>query len=310
MKIARQFERRGPLWLPRYAAVFPCPVPGGARPHPAPRRPAPDSWPERRHPPLERFRRWRRRYRCAWSYVNGTSYEGSATSHTISLGFTPSAGSLLIVAAGFAGSGSSNTLSVSDNSSGPADSWTALFSSQQSWVNNGYTFQAWATNITSGTAPTSVTVSTSGSTAEYWYVVIGNYTSGPNPFVQDGTAVFTAGTSGAKSVSASFTTGSQAGDLLWSPLLLTGSQSSGPSVGSPFSVDTVSSNYLQDGADAGVSSGLSANTQYTASWSWGTSAWSCSAIIGFQPAAAFQPDEDYWAWQPPGAADPTVTVFG
>jgi hypothetical protein len=140
-------------------------------------------------------------------------------------------------------------------------------------------------------------------------VSIDNYTGGPNPFVQDGSGAFTAN-SYASSVAVSFTTGSTAGDLLWSCEAVTGGLTS-TTVASPFTMREQASSYWANSSDDGVSGGVAANTQQTATYTLSGSAWAFACIIGFQAsAAAFQPDEDYWAWQPPGTADPTVTVWG
>ena len=190
-----------------------------------------------------------------WTHVNGaaaTSWNGVVT-----LGFTPAAGSLLIVGCEGANSGSAS-LSISDNSSGPADSWTVIVPYTTSTQQEA---EAWATNVTTGTAPTTVTCSSTDTVA----VTVDDYTGAPNPFVQDGSAAV-AGVGLTLHPSISYTTGTAAGDLLWS---FSGSKSQGTSpsisVGSPFTMREAS---FSGGAvyqpmlgtsDGGISAGQ---------WSW------------------------------------------
>jgi len=312
MNVVRQFERRGPLWLPRYrwcgpegpryaaGSAGPRPQPEWGHQEPARRRPAPPG--TGRRPPLERFERWRRRFRCTWTHVNGAGNEAGAASVTVTLGFTPAAGSLLVaLVAGYTASGS---VSISDNSSGPADSWNAVTAAGTWGSSSNKPFQAFACNVTSGTAPTTVTGSCTSST--YTLCVVDCYTGGSNPFVQDGSGV--TASSQSASPSASFTTGSQANDLLWSGLGIYGSNSA--TVSSPFTVRTQASSGRLNSADDGIANSVNASTQYSASWSI-TSAYWCEALVGFQaPSATFQPDEDFWSSGPPAAPDSPVTVWG
>jgi hypothetical protein len=312
MKIARQFERRGPLWLPSYAAKasegrpsyvvktsedkpryeLACRGPREDRPvfpPPAPR-------PERG---LPRFERWRKRFCCAWTHVNGAGNEAGAATVTVTLGFTPAAGSLLVaLVAGYTASGS---VSISDNSSGPADSWSAVTAAGTWGTSTNKPFQAFACNVTSGTAPTTVTGSCTSSS--FTLCVVDCYTGGPNPFVQDGSGVTASGNTAAPS--ASFTTGSQANDLLWSGLGIYGSNSA--TVSSPFTARTQASSDRVNTADDGIANSVAASTQYSATWSITSSYW-CEALVGFQSGAAL--DEDFWAAPGPSGADPTVTVWG
>jgi len=316
MKIARQFERRGPLWLPRYAvggsvSRRTVPIRGEGKPSPYRRErcPAPDGI-GRRHPPLKRFERWRQRSQplpqLSWSWVNGKAVGSTAavTSYTLTLGFTPSAGTLLTVCAA-----TNNTaitaMSISDNSSGPADSWTAT-TSMGAWGNG--TVESWACNVTTGTAPTSITITLTGGSA-YIFVGADNYSGGPNPFVQDGSGVQNA-QSGTTAPTASFTTGSQAGDLLWTCELTSASETT-VTVGNPFTMRSQGDGNRINTSDDGTSSSLSANTQYTVTYTLSGSTNTITALIGFQTTSvAFQPDEDLWQWNGETPPDTPVTVFG
>ena len=209
-----------------------------------------------------------------WTHANSKGYYGatSGNAYTLSLGFTPAAGSLLVV--GCAGN-STNTLSISDNSSGPADSWTAVVSATSWYSSSGsYRAEAWATNITSGTAPTSVTCTAGGTTTDMW-ITVDNYTGGPNPFVQDGSATTNKNTSTSKSAAGTqYTTGSVAGDLVWSFEAQAGTQSAVDTVASPFTMQITgaSADYSPNTAADGVSGGVAASTGVTATYTLPTTA--------------------------------------
>jgi len=133
------------------------------------------------------------------SHLNGTqntTVHGSSV--TVNLGFTPAAGTLLVV--GCTMESSSYTMSISDNSSGPADSWTnATVLPQTSWDSGTWSMQAWAINVTSWTGPTTVTMTASHVTNDL-VCVVDNYIGGPNPFVRDGVAAVATGLSNTPSV--------------------------------------------------------------------------------------------------------------
>jgi hypothetical protein len=220
---------------------------------------------------------------ATWTHVNGTSnanYTPSA-SYTFTLGWTPSAGDLLLVACGVKLPGI--TISVTDNASGPADSYTAV-SSAEPYFNGQNTAQLFATNVTAGTAPTSVTCHAS-SGSNYWQVVADEYSGAANPFVQDGSAAYYYGNS--SNPSTSLTTGSTAGDLLWSTMFTDVTLTS-LTVASPFSIrqNTLWTNYSQSSADDGVPSGVAASTQQTASWTANTAAWAIVFIVAIKAATA------------------------
>jgi hypothetical protein len=145
-------------------------------------------------------------------------------------------------------------------------------------------------------------------TSTYTIVVIDCYTGGPNPFQQDGNGVPQSGDS--TGPSASFTTGSQANDLIWCGMLTYGAPSSA-SVASPFTVETQGQSLRCNSADDGITNSTAASTQYTATWTLGgSSRYWCEVLAGFQaPSTSFQPDEDYWQWGPPSAPDAPATVF-
>ena len=298
MKVARQFERRGPLWVPRYQPVFPQPVPSYG--------PKPPGGGPRRQPPLERFERWRRRFRCAWTHYSGAGNYGTSSvgSFTLTLGFTPPAGSLLVaLAAGYYTSSGTYTISISDNSSGPADSWSSI-TSAGSWASGNHSpFQAFACNVTSGTAPTTVTATYSSNT-NYPVLVVDCYTGGPNPFVQDGSGVTAYGDS--TSPSASLTTGSAANDLLWSGMTTYGSATT-VSVGSPFTLETQGGGNRYNSADDGITNSTAASTQYTASWTLSSSLYWCEVLVGFKAACAAE--DDSWLVSRPQGGDSPVTVW-
>jgi hypothetical protein len=286
MKVVRQFERRGPLWLPRYEV-------------------------ERPERGLPRFERYRRRVApqpaASWGFVNNNSGgSGTASSYTLSLGWTPSAGDLLVVMAGATTSGV--LFSISDNSSGPADSWSTLTGVFTFGPSGGYQAQAFATNVTSGTAPTQVKVSLSSGSAHI-YIQVAEYSGGPNPYVLDGTVSTNGdgGTSGQHPTASYTTTSSGAGALLWGPAILQGGPST-VSVGSPFTYRSTTDKHT---ASADDMSGVAASTQYTVTYSLsGNSYWACCLAAFLPQSATFQPDEDYWQGPSPGAPDSPVTVWG
>jgi hypothetical protein len=105
------------------------------------------------------------------------------------------------------------------------------------------------------------------------------YTGGPNPFVQDGSAaVYTAG---GQYPSVTYTTGSVAGDLLWS----VGGGLAGcygePTVGSPFTRRQWDSCNGAD-SDDGIASGVAANTAFTATCNVLANIGSYAVIVGFE----------------------------
>lgn len=207
-----------------------------------------------------------------WAHVNGAAGPGACcTSATLSLGFTPSSGTLLL----FACNGrSGHPTSISDNSSGPADSWTLVVPYFGSGAQD---LTAWATVVTTGTAPTSIACSSSpGQSVE---MVADNYSGGSAS--QDGTSATASGSSLTDTVS--FTTGSTPGDLLWSVTELSGNQSGAMTVASPFTARSQSSDYNIMSSDDGVPSGIAASTSRTATYSLTGSAYSTAFIVGFNP---------------------------
>jgi hypothetical protein len=145
------------------------------------------------------------------------------------------------------------------------------------------TVQAWATNVTSGTAPTTITITGSGSGSFIVYTV-DNYTGSANPFVLDGSVALTTNQYTDNPIQA-FTTGATvAGDLLWSLVDYNGTGV--PTVASPF---TMRQNGGSNGysimlatADAELPAGAAANTSYTASYSISSGqSWSV-AVAGFK----------------------------
>jgi hypothetical protein len=215
-----------------------------------------------------------------WAYQNQNYGQASSvSSYALTLGFTPSAGSLLI--AYCLNTSPVGTLSVSDNSSGPGDTWTSLVA-QQSFGSGSYGYRVWATNVTTGTAPTTVTCSTT-TTVVATYVAY--YKGSYNPLIQDGSAVTSSGS--AASASVSFTTGSKGGDLVWSYMWTCCASQSSVSVASPFTIRNSSPSTGMGSADDGTSSALSANTQYTVTWSWSTSASYGAVVLGLQSPQAY-----------------------
>jgi len=210
-----------------------------------------------------------------WQPYSGTprntSFNGS--SYTLTLGFTPPANSMLIAFVGYCCS--PTTAAVSDNSSGPADSWSTIGSPSVL----GNVLQAWATTVTTGTAPTTVTFTFSASVGGYCSAVY--YTGNGAPLVQDGVASTAQGNGQYPSLS--YTTGSRAGDLVWALAWPIGSAS--PSIASPFGFrwGALAGIYV---ADDGVSSGVAANTQYTASYTLSTSNWYLCILAGFETGSA------------------------
>ena len=209
-----------------------------------------------------------------WGHAHGVI--GQSTSpYTLTLGFTPAAGSILAVACAESGT---TALSISDNSSGPADVWTSVASFY--WLNSSsYPLTAWATVVTSGIAPTTVTCT--GGSGSHVGILVDNYTGGPSIINQDGSAATNYTTSTSESLSCSYTTGSAAGDLLWSAAYNDGGVSL--SVASPFTARESSTSY--DGAntsDDGISAGVAANTQATATYSSAYSLDIGCFVVGFK----------------------------
>ena len=106
LKVNRQFERRGPLYVPNYDVERP--------------------WPAR---PLDRDRgdrleRYRRRFRASVTYsvYNGSTYFGSTANITIS---STSAGDTIFVWTG-PFSGSHQSFAVSDNASGGSQTYSTI----------------------------------------------------------------------------------------------------------------------------------------------------------------------------------------
>ena len=197
---------------------------------------------------------------CGGTFENIPYNGGGPGSATLSLTCTPAAGSLLIFVAGITGT-SPLPISITDNSSGPPDSWTSVALDEPSGV-----LQAWATNVTTGTAPTTVTFNVSHTYSLYVSLMADDYTAGPNPFVQDGVAATNNGTSATPSVV--YTTGSAAGDLLWSVDFNTTSGCDGyiTTVASPFTKRENDGCQKSITSDAGVPSGMLASTGYTATY--------------------------------------------
>ena len=195
----------------------------------------------------------------SWTHVNGACNKVGPTSYTLTLGFTPAAGNLLLVAAEV-GVGS---IGISDNSSGPADVWANIVPAF-TWDAGTGTFAAWATVVTNGTAPTTVTITPGGA------VLADNYTGGPGVVLQDGAAATLTGAGTGPSVN--YTTGAKAGDLLWSVVAIAGAGTC--TVASPFTIRTYTTQNLGSSDDAGVS----ASTKYTVTYTIGNYNWAVFTV--------------------------------
>ena len=208
-----------------------------------------------------------------WTHVNGARNSTAPSTTTVSLGWTPAHGSLLVF--GCVNEWASS-FSVSDNSSGPADVWTTIVPN----TSGNVAIQGWATIVTTGTAPTSVTCTESGGTT-WGIAIVDNYTANGYSFSVDGSAAVATGSSTTPNVA--FTTGASPGDLLWS-FGGTTYQTAGISVASPFSFrESYNGQPGAMSADDGISAGVSASTLYTATYTnaQGSYPWAC-AIVGFQ----------------------------
>jgi hypothetical protein len=205
---------------------------------------------------------------ASWAYSHGAGGVASSP-YTLSLGFTPAAGSMLLVGCQ---EFSTAALSISDNSSGPADSWTNVGPSLPYGYPSGYNAYraaAWATVVTSGTAPTSVTCTGSGTI----HMAVDNYSGNPGSIIQDGSAATAVGDS--TSASQSYTTGSQAGDLVWAFVACDGNCSGGSQ--SPFT-DRHGADSGGGTADDGVPSGILASTGVTATFNMSSQDWGIMVI--------------------------------
>ena len=144
------------------------------------------------------------------------------------------------------------------------------------------------TNITTGTAPTSVTCAATGlANGTIVQIAVDEYAGAGNPFVQDGSAAAGTNATG-NSYSVSFTTGSTAGDLIWG-VTFTGTSLTSYSVASPFNLEeSLPTSYPGATADDGLSSGVAASTQQTASWTLngGSGPWHIALLVGIEPAPA------------------------
>jgi hypothetical protein len=97
------------------------------------------------------------------------------------------------------------------------------------------------------------------------------------------------------------------GDLLVSSFSGNGVGGTGLSVSSPFTLEASNTANWDGGfADYFPASGASEN----ATWSITGDSALAASLAEFAAAAAFPPDDDYWAAQPSRATDPTVTVWG
>lgn len=206
---------------------------------------------------------------ASWVHQQGVG-GGGATPYSLSLGFTPAAGGMLIVGCT---EYSTTTPSISDNSSGPADVWTNIGPSLPWGYASGYNAYraaAWATIVTSGTAPTSVTCT--GSTTIR--MGVDYYTGNPSSILQDGSAATAVGTG--TSASQSYTTGSQAGDLVWT-FMVCDSSCTKSGAQAPFTGRSTAGSGGAS-ADDGVPSGIAANTGVTAAFTISSQDWGIMVI--------------------------------
>jgi hypothetical protein len=215
-----------------------------------------------------------------WSYINGSAaYTTSGASKALNLGFTPPAGALLVCGAGW--TSTSDTVSITDNSSGPADTWTTVFPLTSFAGTYPGDYQAWATIVTSGTRPTTVTVSITPTNAAI-YVGCTAYAAPPGGLVQDGSAVSTQLSSAGTSCAITYTTGAAAGDLVWSFTIIVATSTS-LTVASPFAFRVTDTLYRQGLADDGTPGGVAASTGVTATYTWTASTESAGcAAVGFK----------------------------
>jgi len=216
-----------------------------------------------------------------WTYPNTPAwhYSGSGQTSTVALGYTPAPGSLLV---GLCFAQNQVGVSISDDSSGPADNWIVVVSNYI-WSGIGGSIAVWATNVTSGTAPTHVTCTQGGGSTQPLDVAVDNYGGSGNPFVQDGSGVHNTAHSASPAIS--ITPGSTAGDLLWSGM--GGFASGTATVNSPFTIRVQDTGgHCVSTSDDGISAGVAASTQETATYSCGgtTSYW-LLASVAFKPAS-------------------------
>jgi hypothetical protein len=212
------------------------------------------------------------------TWTHAYSYAGwiSPSPGTFTLGFTPPGGSLLLVAA-WGCSNLDESMVLTDNSSGPADSWTTTLSDTD---NTGGYLNAWATVVTGGAAPTTITITNPNYAPCYIFMVVDDYTGGPSSVVVDGSPVMATGSSAYPT--ATFVTGSAPGDLLWSGVDATGASAT---VASPFTLREDALWYMAT-ADDGVPGGVAANTSYTAAYTLSTSTgWGCF-IVAFRSSTS------------------------
>jgi len=218
-----------------------------------------------------------------WTHVGGTGKIVIGNSMTLSLSPQTSSGNLLVVGCYlYPLNGGGDSVLITDNSSGPSDSWTSITNTPTA---DRY-LQVSATIVTGGTPPTQVSITSNaqvvGCAADY-------YSGGPPTLLFDGGVRTATGTSSSPTVS--FTTGAT-GDLLWSFAVLDQGSLTAPTVASPF---TLRQNPLYNGysadptADVGTGSVVFPGT-YTATFSLGASSSWGIAILGFKaPATIFPP---------------------
>jgi len=210
-----------------------------------------------------------------WVHAHNLTNKNSSSgaTDTVSLGFTPASGSLLAV---FCADWASNTaLSVSDNSSGPADTWVQLFPQFSGFHGTSSAETAWATIVTAGTAPTSVSCN-GANTSSIRLVIADNYTGGPSSVGIDGTVATEQTTTNTASIG--FSTGAVAGDLAWSAL----------SESAANTITMTSGNFTLRGTAGGgasaddiVAGGIAANTRQTATYSISASTGTGAFVVAF-----------------------------
>ena len=219
-----------------------------------------------------------------WTHVAAGSGNASAYGSAATLsGKTIASGSLVVVGCVLNQFG--RTLTLTDNSSGPGDSFTTIITSTELPIQSSLhgEMTAWALNASAGTPPTSFTCTMSGSGSYNITIFVDTYTGGPNPFVMHGSAgAPNMNTTG--SPTQSVTTG-PAGSLLWSLEGPSVASQGAATVASPFTREQANATYGVT-SDAGTGSGLAASTGYTATYtqtsavSWGV------GIVEFESALA------------------------
>lgn len=279
MKVNRQFERHGPLWVPRYDA----------------------DTPGKRYERYLRRQTERRKFRAAIAFVQQAVGVGTTGSATATLGSGVTSGNLLVACIGF-----DTSVSAVSSVTGGNVTWSQVAIAQPIKPAGNGGVAIWQ-GINSSGGGTSIVVTVNASDNVNFNVSEWSGIATSSPL--DGSAVTATLTTGSTSPATGNYTSTNANDLIIANCGFHDAATMSTRPGSPWTS-------LTDGGTVGIGTGesyqiVSSTGTYSATWTISTSTYWGAIICGFKAAggAAFHVDEDPYVSPRPWPIDPINMIW-